>query len=190
MAVKWSIWDKIIASLRYSKVRAYILDNSILCDLGCGFNGAFLLTQSNRIAKGYGFDKKVTSELLGNIYLQSIENIEKGIPLESNSVNCITMLALLEHLNDYTGVLKEALRILEPGGRVLLTTPTPAAQPVLEFLAFKLGIISRDEIEDHKRYFNRKELVKALEEAGYNKCFWKSFQFGFNQLAIAYKPAK
>jgi hypothetical protein len=41
----------------------------------------------------------------------------------------------------------------------LITVPSWYAKPALEFLAFKLGIVSLEEIADHKRYYNRDDLV-------------------------------
>ena len=54
--------------------------------------------------------------------------------------------------------------MLKPGGLLVLTVPSWRAKPVLEFLSFRLGIVSRAEIEDHKRYFDRRDLAHDRRE--------------------------
>lgn len=187
MEVRWTIFDKIIAALRYSKVKRHINKDCILCDIGCGFNGAFLLLLSNKISRGIGFDRKVSENKWDNICLYTIENLEHGIPLNDQSVDCVTMIALLEHLNNPSAVLSEVYRILKPNGKLILTTPTPLAKPVLEFLAFKLNVISREEIEDHKCYYNKKMIRELFNRTGFKESNVELFQFGFNSLAVGYK---
>ena len=65
-------------------------------------------------------------------------------PLPENQ-NIITLHAVLEHVVDPVSVVQSAHEILEPGGYLLLTPTSDAAKPVLEFLAFKLKLISRQE---------------------------------------------
>ena len=45
------------------------------------------------------------------------------LPFASVSFALVTMFDLLEHVEDDAGVAREALRVLRPGGEVLLTTP-------------------------------------------------------------------
>ena len=84
--------------------------------------------------------------------------LDRDLPFEDSSFDFITMLAVLEHLDNPEAILHECARILRPGGGLLLTVPSWYAKPVLEFLAFKLRVVNPDEIRDHKRYFNREEL--------------------------------
>lgn len=60
-------------------------------------------------------------------------------------------------------MLREIERVLVPGGILLLTVPSHAAKPVLEFLA-KLHIIDECEILDHKRYYNRHDIKAAVAQ--------------------------
>ena len=78
-------------------------------------------------------------------------------------------------------------RILKPGGKLVLTTPAPCSKPLLEFLAFRLKIISAEEIMDLKHYFSNSEIKDILNNYGFSEVPIKNFQFGFNQLAVGTK---
>ena len=175
-----------LRKIRIAKIKKYIPKNCILCDIGCGFKAQFLLDISNHISKGYGFDKKIDNRRINNIYIQNAE-ITDNIPLEDESVDCVTLLAVLEHLNNATKVLSECYRVLKFGGILILTTPSPFSKPILEFLSFKLKIVSPVEIADHKHYYSKKELVTILEDIGFRKIETHSFEFGLNNMAIAFK---
>jgi len=57
----------------------------------------------------------------------------------------------------------------------------------LEFLTYKLNLLDRTEIADHKKYFSGQELKKILQELSYGEIRIKTFQFGFNTLTVAKK---
>lgn len=184
--MKEELLEPILRRIRISKIRKHVPKNCILCDIGCGFNAKFLLDISDYISEGYGFDKKIDNKRINNICIQNAE-IANNIPLEDESVDCVTLLAVLEHLNNATKVLSECFRILKFGGVLILTTPSPFSKPILEFLSFKLKIVSPVEIADHKHYYSKEELVKIHECVGFKNIETHSFEFGLNNLAVAFK---
>jgi len=99
------------------------------------------------------------------------------------------MVAFLEHLDKPQLILGESFRILKKGGKLILTTPTPLAKSILEFLSFKLRLIDENEIRDHKNYFWPKDIQKMLEENGFEGKNIKSnyFEFFLNGLVVAKK---
>jgi len=183
----WSFYDKVIAMMRFSLAEKYIAKDSVLVDIGCGINGDFLKYMSKKIKAGYGFDYKISSHSKDNISFINIDNIEQGIPLEDNRADYATLLALIEHLDRPNNLIKEVYRVLKPGGLIILTTPAPKAKWLLEFLAYRLKIIAKSEISDHKHYFQKYELVAMLNMEGFTNIRVSSFQLGFNTLAVAVK---
>ena len=99
----------------------------------------------------------------------------------------ITLLAVLEHLSDPSGMIKEIGRILKKDGRLVMTVPSKAAQPVLEFLSYRLKIISADEIREHKKYYDREELEKLFSQTGMAIEHHRYFQVGMNNFCIVRK---
>ena len=103
-----------------------------------------------------------------------------------------TSFAVIEHLppDEVPGHLASIRSTLRPGGHLVLTTPTPRSKPVLEFLAFRLHVISEFEIRDHRRYYDGPELHDLLTRAGFDRVEHATFQFGLNQRAVAQRPTE
>ena len=98
------------------------------------------------------------------------------------------MLAVLEHLEKPQEMLTEIGRVLQENGRLVLTVPGKRAKPVLEFLAFKLSIVSRAEIADHKKYYDLLELRQlAAADGSFAIVKHHSFQLGMNNFCVMQK---
>jgi SAM-dependent methyltransferase len=82
-------------------------------------------------------------------------------------------------------MVEEIARVLKPGGQVILTVPSLAAKPVLEFLAYRVGIVSEIEIRDHKCYYDRKSLAALFANSGLTIDRHHYFQLGMNNFLVA-----
>lgn len=185
----WPLFEKILGYIRYLMIKKYIGKDSVCADIGCGFNGRFLRSVSSKIKYGYGFDMRANEGIYGNIEVINNSEFKGRIPLKDSSVDRVFMLAVLEHL-DETAVhqlIGESVRILKSGGYLTLTTPTPVAKPVLEFLSYRLHIISEDSIREHKHYYSKQELVGLLKHNGLKVIKYKCFELGFNELIVGEK---
>ena len=47
------------------------------------------------------------------------------MPVADASVDCVTCMLVLEHIEDDNGAVAEFARVLKPGGHALITVPTP-----------------------------------------------------------------
>lgn len=180
--------EPILRKLRIKKIIHHIPRDCILCDFGCGTKGLLLYTLKPYIRLGIGLDLKLETSGSNKIKLLQC-NLDKDIPLKSDTVDVVTSLAVLEHLNNPINNLKEAYRILKKGGGLVLTTPAPISKNILEFFTFKLGILSKDTVGDHKNYFSKKLIRELLVRTGFEEknIKIKSFQMGLNIFVIAKK---
>lgn len=180
--------EPILRKLRIKKITNHISKDCDLCDFGCGTRALLLNTLKPYIRSGVGLDLRLKPQSDKKFKLIQC-NLDEDVPLRSNIIDVITSLAVLEHLNNPLKNLTEAHRILKKGGVLILTTPAPVSKKILEFLTFKLGILSIDTVGDHKNYFDKKILKDMLICAGFeeSKVKIKSFQIGFNNLVIAKK---
>lgn len=156
-------------------------------DIGCGWDAKLLMTIRSFIAKGTGIDFK--APLINDSKINTIESsLKSKLPFNEATFDIVTMLAVMEHLEDDLGILKEASRVLKPGGAILITVPSWYAKPVLEFLSYRLGIINPDEIMDHKRYYNYKDLTNLVSKVPQLTIeSHQYFQAGFNNLLFLKK---
>lgn len=173
-------------SMRVRRILSFIKPEYEVLDVGCGV-GSFIKALGPFIKNGVGIDKKAGVSKEGNIKLLQADFDGKKLPLKDNQFDCVTMLAVLEHLNNRLEILKEIRRVLKPGGNLLITVPSWAAKPVLEFLSYRLGIVNEEEVRDHKTYFWKKELLSLAEQAGFRDLKHKYFQLVFNNFLHARK---
>lgn len=179
--------EKILSYFRFRKITGKIPDNVIVLDLGCGFSGDLLNNINKKISKGIGVDVSVDKKK-ANSKIELIEyDLNEKLPFPNNYFDVVISLANLEHLNNPQKNLREIHRVLKPGGILLLTTPSIYSKPVLEFLSYRLNLISQAEIKDHKNYFNKKILLKYCKQAGFLLIKHGYFQFFMNNFLYAKK---
>jgi ubiquinone/menaquinone biosynthesis C-methylase UbiE len=179
--------EPILRWMRLRKVVNEIPFGSTVLDIGCGRSAAFLNAISSKIQAGTGIDFKVESSKVQHIQTLQLR-LDQALPFEDESFDIVTMLAVLEHLEHESQILTEIHRVLKKSGKLVLTVPSVWAQPVLEFLAFKIGIVDADEIRDHKRYYNREQLQTVLTKTVcFNTFKHHYFQFWMNNFCVATK---
>lgn len=161
-----------------------------LLDIGCGWEARFLQEVAPYISKGVGIDPKAPHFPPGGSpeLVTTRERLDKQLPFETASFDVVTMLAVLEHLSQAEAIVGEVWRVLKPGGWFVGTVPSRLAQPVLEFLAYRLNIVNPEEIRDHKKYYDRASLKSLLDTRGFTKMGHTYFQLGMNNFFSAQKP--
>jgi ubiquinone/menaquinone biosynthesis C-methylase UbiE len=184
--MKEPILEPLLRKMRIRRVLPYIraYPNCRLLDIGCGWEARFLRQVEPYIAVGVGLDFKAPEMVEGEIRTERLTLTDR-LPYADASFDLVTMLAVLEHLDQPEAILREIHRVLVPGGQLVLTVPSKAARPVLEFLAFRLGVVSRAEIADHKAYYDHQTLLTLLAGSGFNIVIHRYFQVGMNNFCVA-----
>jgi SAM-dependent methyltransferase len=156
-------------------------------DAGCGYLGQFI-SSVNRLpnVSFRGCDIAVDPAMPALFVL----NLNAPAPLDA-MFDIVTMHAVFEHLANPAAVLAFLSDHLKPGGFLILTMPTPLARHILELLAYRLKLISRREIDDHKHYWNRKRFAEFLEGAASPLTLLRHryYQAGLNNWVLLQKPA-
>lgn len=167
-------------------------DLSVL-ELGCGFRATQLVALGDRIQRGVGVDLAIAPELKSHPKLAFREGtIEEALPLlAGEQFDAVLIISVLEHLSDPQAALSAAWRMLRPGGVLLVNVPTWRGKWFLEFSAFRLGLSPKTEMDDHKMYYDKRDLWPLLVRAGFlpSALRLRYHKFGLNLFASATKHA-
>mgnify|MGYP000732914913 CR=1 FL=1 len=154
------IVEKLLQQFRFNKVKPFLIGDVL--DFG-------------------GNEGELKPLVKGNYVLVNYDHS----PMFNKTFDTIVLLAVIEHMEvsdvfDSLHTFKNALR---KDGHIFLTTPTPSSKFILETLAF-FRILDKQNIEEHKHYWNEPELFDLAEKAGYEVVKYKKFQFGLNQYIL------
>ena len=183
------ILEPLLRRFRLKRVLNHLSAEDRVLDVGCGWNALTVRALAPLVREAAGIDRKVEDGLWpDNVRILRRDFLEPW-DFPEDSFTAVLMLAVLEHLHEHEAekTLRAAHHVLRKGGRLLLTVPTPRAKPVLEFLSYKAGLINRNEIEDHKIYYDRALLLKRLESCGFAINSYRTFQAGMNSFCLARK---
>ena len=128
-------------------------------DIGCG-DGYFL---KRSISKNlYGMDMKY-----GDVFKDRLN-------FPGSFFDYVTMLAVIEHLENPASVFKEIHRVLKTKGKFIFTTPKQASEKVIKIYVKEIS-------DDHESYFDF-DKVKHLSMNLFEIKDYKTFILGLNQI--------
>ena len=160
-------------------------------ELGCGFRATQLIALKPKLKRGVGVDFQIAPELQTlepfTFYQATIEEI---LPkLESETLDVVMLISVLEHLAEPQFVVQSAWRLLRPSGLFLVNVPTWVGKRFLELSAFRLGFSPKVEIDDHKMYYGKRDLWPMLVRSGFkpSQIQLRYHKFGLNLFAAAKK---
>lgn len=162
-------------------------------ELGCGYRATQLMALADRLAEGTGVDFHIAPELHGRPGFVWHEGpIEQTLPrLAARTFDAVLLISVLEHLREAGAALRAAHGLLKPGGVLLVNVPTWRGKVFLEFSAFRLGLSPKVEMDDHKMYYDKRDLWPLLVAAGFkpSEVRLRYHKFGLNLFAEARRSA-
>lgn len=134
----------------------------------------------------HGIDLSLSDELIEELgragLVLSNADFTQGLPYDDDTFDAVTMLASIEHIDYPQETVKEVGRVLRPGGYFVLTTPSSWTEPILTLLA-RVGLLSREELDEHRDLLSPQELREMVLEAGFPPEHFEigTFELGLNQ---------
>lgn len=164
-----------------------------LGDFGCGYHASFVRGVLSELERAVLVDVALADDLKRDPIVTAIEGTlpDALARVPSASLDIVLCISVLEHLWNPLAVLQESLRIVRPGGFCCFNVPSWRGKGFLEYSAFRLGFSPKEEMDDHKTYYDVKDLWPLLIRAGFmpsmTRCF--SHKFGLNTFAVCVSPA-
>jgi SAM-dependent methyltransferase len=149
-----------------------------LLDIGCGKNR---LVREYRAAGGEGTGVDVYDWGSCDLVVPDTARL----PFADASFDTISFVACLNHIPNRVEVLKEARRLLAPGGRVLVTNLTPVVSRIWHAYAFWDDDQHERGMAEGEVYgFTAEQLVAILRSAGLAVTSRRPFSWRLNELFV------
>lgn len=184
--------SKWLTRARLSRVREHIGKNVV--DLGCGYGELldFLPANVNRVVlvdrspeRRSRIERRIEGKgISAKFVLQDIE--EDGWSHRMGYADTVVMAAVLEHLKDPLAVLRQAYQLLEPGGNLIMTTPSPLGGK-LHWVGSLLRLTYPEAAAEHEAFYDQGGMQLLLSKSGFKIVHYRRFLLGLNQLIVARK---
>jgi len=143
-------------------------NSEVIADIGCGYEARLVNVLPLTIKEYIAVDVSLSTNLAKDGRIKPIEGLLPealcGIP--NGSVDLVILNSVIEHLEEPEVAIKECIRVIKPGGVIFVNVPTWLGKTVLEFLAFRLSLSPAIEMNDHKNYYDKRQLWRVLRKCG------------------------
>jgi SAM-dependent methyltransferase len=173
--------SRLLQKRRIAASRPSIDGRGRVLDIGCG-NGALLRVLSDRIAEGVGIDPLTVCQ--SDSRLRFVKGFFPEALHDNRPFDCVVGLAVLEHIPEAEKpeFASACRRLTKPGGRLILTVPSPKVDRIVGFLK-ALGVVDGTGLDEH-HHFDPKLTRALFEEAGFELVKARRFELGLNHLFV------
>ena len=201
------IWKRIAIQLANVRRGDRILDLAggtgdltIRFEQRVGKTGEVVLADINSEMLCTGRDRLIDKGLVGNIRYAQVN--AECLPFADNTFDCVSIAFGLRNVTDKDSALRSILRVLKPGGRLIVlefSHPTDKlTEKVYDFYSFNLlpkigGIVAKDEesyrylAESIRMHPKQDELKTMMEVAGFERCEYFNMTQGIVAVHRGYK---
>ena len=161
-------------------------------DFGCGYDAWFVRTILGDVREAVLVDVARAPDIAADARVNAIEgHLPDALDAHpSASLDVVLCISALEHLSEPQRAVQSFRRLLRPGGILLVNVPSWRGKRFLELSAFRLHLSPAAEMDDHKRYYDPRDLWTLLVDAGFRpsgiKCY--RHKFGLNTFAACRVP--
>jgi SAM-dependent methyltransferase len=168
-------------------------DGLRLGDVGCGYHATFARSVLDRVGHAVLLDVSLAPDLRAHPRVTAVEGrlpeaLEK---VADAGLDVVVCNSVLEHLWEPGETVRHLHRVTAPGGLAVVNVPSWRGKTFLELSAFRLGLSPADEMQDHKAYYDPRDLWPLLVRGGFRpagiRC--RRHKFTLNTFAVCRKEA-
>ena len=159
-------------------VQRLLLSRQLVCevapqnmlDVGCG-DGILLSLVGDQVDR-FGVDIVQGAPAYAESARYFMRDVSNGLPFSDATFDVVHSSELIEHLLDTRAFLRECMRVLRPGGRLVVSTPNLHYwRNVIEWLIGNqfFFVDYRAGQEGHVRYFCAKTLAALAHDVGFQQ---------------------
>ncbi len=176
--------DRFLQKWRIAMARPYVPQNALVLDVGTSCGVLFTLLQDT-IQGGIGIDPDVcVSENHAHDRVRLIRGTFPANLPPCGPFDAVTLLAVVEHIP--AGELRQwpafLAGLLRPGGRIIITVPSPWVDTILAVLKF-LRVIDAMALEEHHG-FQTRDVMELFGGPPFRLLVKRKFQLGLNNLFV------
>lgn len=164
-----------------------------------GGTGHVVLADINFNMLSEGRRRLVDAGIAGNVSIAQVD--AEALPFASASFDRVSMAFGLRNVTDKIAALRSILRVLKPGGKALIlefSEPAEQIKAAYDFYSFRIipllgKLVTKDEpsyrylAESIRMHPSQEELLKMMEEAGFERCRYHNLAGGIVALHIGYR---
>ena len=138
-------------------------------DIGCGYEADFMRRTLGEVRTATLVDVSLAPDLAEQPKVRAIEGLLPGAmdAIDDSSLDVVLCMSVVEHLWEPEQTLEHFHRVLRPGGVAAVNVPSWLGKRALEYSAFRLGLSPAEEMDDHKMYYDPKDLWPLMVKAGF-----------------------
>jgi SAM-dependent methyltransferase len=159
-----------------------------IADIGSGYNAVIARRFGATAASITVADLSLSPDVVATTNITAIEGrLPASIAaIADGSIDIALCVSVLEHLDDPALTLRELHRVVAPGGVLFVNVPSWLGKRALEFSAFRLNLSPREEMDDHKTYYDPRDLWPMLVAAGFtpHNITCRRHKAGLNTFAV------
>ena len=174
--------DRLLQRWRFEVALPHVPAESRVLDVGCA--DAAIARQPCMIGEYVGIDIDLTKELSAPTTRLIKGSFPRDIPQKTKSFDVILLLAILEHItpSDHSEFGTGCYRHLVPGGRLIITVPSPWVDVVLAVLR-TLRLIDGIHLDEHFGYDVR-QTCSIFGSPKFEFVEHHRFELGLNHLFV------
>ena len=184
--------------------------NTKLIDVGCGTGdiGKLFLESTNYNSYVYNVDPNRNMINAGKKKFKNINNIKwfvnsaENLRFEDNFFDFYTISYGIRNVSNINLCLKEAFRVLKPGGRIMIlefsTIPNKALQEYYDLYSFKIipklgELITKDKksyeylVESIRKFPDQETFSEIIKNCGFQQVKYRNLSLGISALHSGWK---